>query len=187
MADARPSVDEGRLVTLMTSYQQGHMEGFAALHAALAPPIKRYLWTFVRNGALVEDLLQETFLQVHRSRHTYTPPRPVRPWVYAIARHAALMHLRWRRRRPEEVPEEDLPEPAEPASPDLAGDRATLLRLLRTLPRPAQEVLVLHHLLGLSFEEVGRVVGVSSGTAKVRAHRALNALRERVSIEGATT
>jgi RNA polymerase sigma-70 factor (ECF subfamily) len=58
-------------------------------------------------------------------------------------------------------------------------------RLLGTLPRAAQEVLILHHLLGMSFEEVGAIVGIASGTAKVRAHRALKKIREQMIEEGA--
>ncbi len=180
---SEPSPDEKRLIALMIAYQHGSMDDFAALYAALEKPLGRYLWTFVRNRSTAEDLLQEVFLQVHRARHTYTPPRPVRPWVYAISRHVALMYLRSRRRRPEDVPDDDLPEIAVAPSSDL-GNRATLLKLVNTLPRASQEVLVLHHLLGLSFEEVGRVVGVSAGTAKVRAHRAFHALRKRPAAMG---
>jgi DNA-directed RNA polymerase specialized sigma24 family protein len=39
---------------------------------------------------------------------------------------------------------------------------------------------MLHHLLGMSFQEVGQILGIASGTAKVRSHRALKALRERL-------
>jgi DNA-directed RNA polymerase specialized sigma24 family protein len=39
---------------------------------------------------------------------------------------------------------------------------------------------MLHHLLGLSFEEVGQILGIAAGTAKVRSHRALKSLRERL-------
>ena len=50
--------------------------------------------------------------------------------------------------------------------------------------RPAQEVLMLHHLLGLSFLEVGQVLGIAAGTAKVRAHRALKAVRAQLEEQG---
>jgi RNA polymerase sigma-70 factor (ECF subfamily) len=86
--------EEERLIALMIGYQKGSMDDFEGLYAALKQPLLRYLWTFVRNAAAAEDLLQETFLQIHRARQTYTPPRPVRPWIYAITRHVALMHLR---------------------------------------------------------------------------------------------
>lgn len=164
----------------MTGYQDGRLEDFTELYGVLETPLKRYLWTFVRNQTTAEDLLQETFFQIHRARATYTPPRPVRPWVYAIARHVALMHLRSQRRRKESLADEELPDV--PVLPEVESfaDRATVHRLLDELPPASREVLVLHHLLGLSFQEVGRIVGVATGTAKVRAHRAIKALRARL-------
>lgn len=176
--------DENRLVEMMTSYQQGSMDAFNGLFAAMKDPLYRYLWTFVRNSTVAEDLLQETFFQVHRARHTYSTPRPVRPWLYAISRHVALMHLRSNRRRKESPAFEDLPEV--PVPPEMEGfaDKATVLKLLATLPRAGQEVLILHHLLGLSFQEIGDILGLAPGTAKVRAHRALKTLRSTVSEGG---
>lgn len=174
------SADEQRLIECMVGYQQGSMDDFAALYAVLEQPLKRYLWTFVRDSTTAEDLLQETFLQVHRARRTYTPPRPVRPWIYAITRHVALMYLRSNRRRREVLPSDELPEI--PVTPEMEsfGDRAAVRRLLSELPRESQEVVVLHHLLGLSFKEVGQIVGTAAGTAKVRAHRALKSIRARL-------
>lgn len=181
VAAAKP--DEQRLIELMTGYQQGNMDDFSGLYDVLSKPLVRYLWTFVRNNTVAEDLLQETFLQVHRARHTYTPPRPVRPWIYAITRHVALMHLRSARRRKETLAGEEFPDI--PVPPEMAryADQATLYRMLAQLPRAGQEVLVLHHLIGLSFEEVGKILGIAAGTAKVRAHRALKKLREKISEE----
>jgi len=184
MASDRHS-DEQQLIELMIGYQKGDMDAFSGLYEALKRPLVRYLWTFVRNQAMAEDLLQETFLQLHRARQTYTPPRPVRPWIYAITRHVALMHLRSMRRRKEVLPDEELPEVPVPPEMDKLADRATVQRLLGTLPRAAQEVVILHHLLGMSFQEVGQIVGVAPGTAKVRAHRALKAIRQRLAEEDA--
>ena len=175
--------DEQRLVELMTEYQKGRMDAFAGLYATLEQPLLRYLWTFVRDRTTAEDLLQETFLQVHRARHTYQPPRPVRPWIYAITRHVALMYLRSARRRKERLADEDLPELPVPPEMESFADRATVQRLLAGLPDNAREVLVLHHLLGLSFKEVGRIIGIAAGTAKVRAHRAIKSLREQLDVE----
>jgi RNA polymerase sigma-70 factor (ECF subfamily) len=178
------TADEERLIDLMIGYQNGSMDDFEALYAALRQPLLRYLWTFVRNATVAEDLLQNAFLQIHRARQTYTPRRPVRPWVYAISRHVALMHLRSKRRRPEFQAEERLPEVPVPPEMEKLADRSTLHRLLADLPQPSQEVLILHHLLGLSFEEVGRVLGVAPGTAKVRSHRALKKIRSQLEEPG---
>jgi RNA polymerase sigma-70 factor (ECF subfamily) len=72
-----------------------------------------------------------------------------------------------------------------PVPPEMAryADKATLYRILAELPRAGQEVLILHHLLGMSFNEVGKILGIAPGTAKVRAHRALKSLRERITEE----
>ena len=176
--------EEERLIKLMIGYQEGSMDDFEGLYAALKQPLLRYLWTFVRNATVAEDLLQETFLQIHRARQTYTPPRPVRPWIYAITRHVALMHLRSGRRRKEMLADDQLPEVPVPPEMEKLADRATLHQWLSELPRNAQEVLMLHHLLGLSFQEVGQILGVAAGTAKVRAHRALKNIRRRIEEQG---
>jgi RNA polymerase sigma-70 factor (ECF subfamily) len=180
MVAADRQLEEERLIALMIGYQNGSMGDFEALYSALRQPLLRYLWTFVRNATVAEDLLQETFLQIHRARQTYTPPRPVRPWIYAITRHVALMHLRSGRRRKEALASDQLPEVPVPPEMETLADTATLHKFLADLPRRDQEVLILHHLLGLSFEEVGKIVGVAAGTAKVRSHRALKGLRERL-------
>jgi RNA polymerase sigma-70 factor (ECF subfamily) len=172
--------EEERLIAHMIGYQQGSLDDFEGLYAALKQPLLRYLWTFVRNAATAEDLLQETFLQLHRARRTYQPPRPVRPWIYAITRHVALMHLRSGRRRKEVLADDQLPEVPVPPEVEKLADRATLHSMLSDLPRQAQEVLMLHHLLGMSFQEIGQILGVTTGTAKVRSHRALKILRQRL-------
>jgi RNA polymerase sigma-70 factor (ECF subfamily) len=177
---AAKKAEEEQLIQNMIGYQQGNLDDFAKLYAALSAPLVRYLWTFVRNATTADDLLQDTFLQIHRARHTYTPPRPVRPWIYAISRHVALMHLRSTRRRKEYLADDELPEfPVLPEA-EKYGDRRTVHRLLGTLPTKAQEVLILHHLLGLNFTEVGDVLGIATGTAKVRAHRAIKVLRNQI-------
>ena len=178
------TADDERLIDLMVGYQNGDMDCFSELYSRLEQPLLRYLWTFVRNRSTAEDLLQETFLQLHRARHTYSPRRPVKPWIYAITRHVALMHLRSQRRRREEIAPEELPPTPVAGEAEAIPDTATLQRILATLPREGQEVLILHHLLGLSFQEVGQVVGTTEGAAKVRSHRALKKLREQTAVEG---
>src|SRR5262245_11788480 len=93
-------MDDERLRALMRAYQAGSLEAFEALYAGLATPLRQYLASIARDRGHAPDLLQDTFLQVHRSRHTYRPALPVRPWIFAIARHVALMDRRTAARRP---------------------------------------------------------------------------------------
>ena len=84
----------------MAAYQAGQSAAFERLYHALAPRLRGYLISLTASVPRAEDLLQETFLQIHRSRHTYTPPRPVAPWAFGIARHVYLMDCRaWARRQ----------------------------------------------------------------------------------------
>jgi RNA polymerase sigma-70 factor (ECF subfamily) len=125
-------------------------------------------------------------LQLHKVRNTYQPPRPVSPWVYAIARNVFLMHRRaaHRRGRHEALADEALPEVPVPPEIEGLGDRDTVQKALARLPEARRDPLVLHHMLGMSFKEVGAVLGIGEGAAKVRAHRAVAELREAMGVRG---
>ena len=103
----------------MREYQSGRFEAFDELYASLAPALRRYLLSHARDAAKADDLVQETFLQLHRARHTYDSSLPLMPWAMAIARHVRLMDRRTQSRRPwapEDVTEIQLPVRGEAAS-----------------------------------------------------------------------
>lgn len=176
------------LTALMIEYQGGSMDAFTTLYGEMAPKLKPFVAVFVRDCSVAEDLVQETFLQIHRARHTYTPPRPVRPWAYAIARHVALMHLRSKKKRQareflwdfESAPFATRPEG------DAVPDRLTLHRALSVLNRDHGIAVYLHHVLGFRFNEIGEIMGISESAAKVRSHRALKKLRTALQAQPAT-
>ncbi len=173
-----PTEDE--LMGLMVSYQDGDALAFEGLYGAVAARIRGYLLSLTRDPTRADDLLQETFLQVHRARRTYQPGRPVKPWLYAIARNVFLMHRRSavRRSRREVIADDELPEFPVADGGDAVVARQTLQTAVRELGSERCEALLLHHLGGLSFKEVGAVMGISEGAAKVRAHRVMGELRE---------
>src|SRR5689334_982908 len=84
---------------LMREYQGGSFGAFEALYRALAPRVSGFIRARVRDDALASDLLQETFLELHRSRHTYLPGQPVIGWAFGIAQNIMLRHRREVRRR----------------------------------------------------------------------------------------
>src|SRR5262249_20624264 len=99
MVGRDPGPAERELAAMMRGYLDGRLEAFDGLYAALAPRLRAYLVSLCRDGSVADDLLQESFMQIHRSRRTYEPGRPVSPWVFAIARHVFLMHKRSTSRR----------------------------------------------------------------------------------------
>ena len=179
------SVTEERLVEVMVAYQRGELEAFEDLFRALSVNIRNYLASLTRSVDRAEDLMQETFLQVHRSRHTYSPPRPVKPWIFGIARHVFLMDRRSRGRkaRHETLSKEDLPElPVRALAEDIPVTDE-LLEALQTLPEDRREAVVLHHVYGFSFKEIGAMLGITGRAAKLRSFRGIRGLRERLANE----
>ena len=176
---AAPSGDDAELAALMVRYQQGQIAAFDELYSRSMPMIRGYLAALTRDAARVADLTQECYLQIHRSRRTYDPARPLRPWLLAVARHVRLGDERRRRRRDaREVPGlEMLPEVPVPAEVEGLADRQVLARALASLPADRREALLLHHVYGLSFRETARVVGVSEVAARIRASRGMAELR----------
>lgn len=178
---ANPLAEEtDRLVALMVQYQEGDAQAFHELFEALRSPLRSYLIGLTRNVARAEDLLQETFLHFHRARATYRPGRPVRPWAFGIARYAFLMDRRARGRRMRVIDESlELPEEL-PVPSRVFGltDHEAVRRALGKLPEEQREVLLLHHIWGFSFVEIGQTLGIRANAAKVRAHRAITRLRQ---------
>ncbi len=176
---------DSELSACMIAYQRGELSAFEQLYSELAPKLRGYLSWLTWNPMLAEDLLQETFLQIHRSRRTYVPPRPVQPWAFAIARHVFLMERRASARRAkfETGQLEQLPEIPVPPAIEQLGTRAAICNALARLGDDRREAVLLHHVWGFSFGEIGAMLGIREGTAKLRAYRAINALRDMLSSE----
>lgn len=173
-----------RLAELMERYQDGDAGAFDAIFAALSVPIRNYLTSLTRDRTRGEDLMQETFLQMHRSRRTYMPGRPVKPWAFGIARHVYLMYRRSAARlaRREAPAPETMPEiPVEPLAA-FFPDRDELSRALLDLPDDRREALVLHHVWGFTFREIGGMLGITERAAKLRSFRGMQGLRESLGI-----
>ena len=163
------------LDALMAAYQAGSLQAFERLYAQVASPLLGYLTSLARDRGQAQDLLQEAFLQIHRSRRAYRPGLPVRPWVFTIARHVWLMDRRARSRRPGS----DAPVPELPVPPQVAGlaERDQLTRALNTLLPDRREALLLHHVWGFSFAEIGQMLGIRADAAKLRSSRGMADLR----------
>ena len=168
------------LAAMMAAYQGGDEMAFEWLYGELAGPVRGYLRSLAHDAARADDLLQETFFQVHRARHTCDPERSVSAWIFAIARNVFLMDRRTARRLRHLSAERIGDPPDVPVPPEVEGlaDRDLLQRALRRLPEARREAVWLHHVMGLSFREVGAVQGVSGLAAKLRAHRGMADLRE---------
>ena len=124
-----------------------------------------------------EDLLQNTWLRIHKARHTYRAGAPVLPWVFAIAKHVRVDGYRKRRRilqyesATESLPERPLPQDAAPA------EVPTFESLIADLPESQREVLTMLKVNGLSLEELALATSSTVGAVKQKASRPYAKLR----------
>lgn len=168
---------EERLVELMTAYQGGQLEGFEGLYQELRTPLRQYLVSRTLDSFKAEDLLQETFLQIHRSCRTYLPGKSVLAWAFGIARHVFLMDLRRDRRRPEGRIAETSDELPIPPDAERILDQHLVRRALSEISPAQREALLLNRVWGFSYKEIGGILGIRAGTAKLRAFRGMRELK----------
>jgi RNA polymerase sigma-70 factor, ECF subfamily len=174
----RVSEGDQELRPLMIRYQGGSLEAFQEIYAQLAPGVRRYLSHLVSGSELADDLLQETFLQMHRSRAAYNPAYAVRPWVFGLARNVFLMNRRAVRQWAKvHESREDLPEFPVPPEADRLGSHDEIRRCIAHLSPDQVEALLLHHEWGFSFEEIAGMLGISAAAARARASRGMADLR----------
>src|SRR5215471_21247139 len=91
---------------LMASYVTGDRQAFTTLFARLAPRLHRFFRRSFASEAAADDLLQQTFLKIHRARATYRQDMKVAPWAFAIAARVRLDELRRRKRLSEDGDED---------------------------------------------------------------------------------
>jgi RNA polymerase sigma-70 factor, ECF subfamily len=166
----------------MIRYQGGSLEAFQEIYAQLAPGVRRYLSHLAGGSEIADDLLQETFLQMHRSRAAYNPKYAVRPWVFGLARNVFLMNRRAARQFAKiHESREDLPDFPVPPEADRLGSQDEIRRSIADLPPDQAEALLLHHEWGFSFDEIAGMLGIGPAAARARASRGMAGLRAALS------
>ncbi len=161
---------------LMAAYAAGDPRALEALFNRYAAVLLRVLRRQVTSEQ-AEDLVQQTFLQVHRARHDFDVGQCFRPWLFTIALNLRREYHRKRGRRPE-VLLDHIPECSDPIGPDARADAVSDLDwALAALPFEQREVIELHWLEGLSFREIAEAMSLSRAAALARAHRGYVRLR----------
>ena len=182
----------------MAAYQGGSQAAFEELFDRYAGSVYGFLVRRLGDVALTEDLHQEAFLRLHRARKSYDPSRPFRAWLFSIVHNLLNDALRMRKRSPfaERRSERSNPSSDEKLEqpcggpPEAADDKASperilaaresgraLSRALSALPADEATVLILARFEGLSYDDIGSVVGRSPTATRQLAYRALKRVR----------
>lgn len=168
---------------LMQAFCAGDSSAFDALFSRWARPLLRYLRRLVGDPVAAEDLIQETFLRVHRARRRYVPEARFSSWLFTIATRLALNELQRPRRAADRAgaPADAglaLPAPDAPADEALHARRLgrSLEPALRALPERQRAALWLAAVEGLSYAEVAAALETTEKSVKALVHRARAAL-----------
>lgn len=163
---------------LMREYQGGSLTAFEALYRTLAPRVNGFIRARVRDDARASDLLQETFLELHRSRHTYLPGHAVIGWTFGIAQNVMLRHRREAHRRDQHEVSADSLELEEQLTPCAADFELQALQdALDHLSPDSRATWWMRNIEGLSFEVIARRLGMAAAAVRLRCSRATRALR----------
>jgi len=160
----------------------GSEAAYRELVTRYATPAVNFIFRFVRDRALAEDLAQEGFLRVYQRLNTFDPSRRFSSWFFQVLRNITIDYLRVNR-----LPTSSLDELAEEgnqgaavdresASPEqIAGQRELAAAMSAALARirpEYREVVVLRYQEGLTQPEIAEILGLPSGTVKTYLHRA---------------
>jgi RNA polymerase sigma-70 factor (ECF subfamily) len=174
---------------LMAAHVEGDKAAFRELFQRYTPLLQRAMARDLRSPEEANDLVQQTFLHLHRSRLDFEPGRKLKPWIFTIALNLKREYFRRSKRRHESsLDDERSAEPFEgPRGQERSDAARETARALAALPADHREVIELHWFGGLSFPEVAEAVGSTVAAVKVRAHRGYVALRARLGDEVPTT
>jgi RNA polymerase sigma-70 factor (ECF subfamily) len=166
---------------LMRAVREGDLGKLGALFDRYHVALFDFLNRMTGRRDVAEDLVQEVFLRMLKYRATYRDEARFETWAFRIARNARADYFA-RRERVEPLSDEAMESPDQAPGPEseLEQERdAALLRCaLMSLREDRRELIILARYQGMKHEAIADLLGVDTGTVKVRIHRALNELRD---------
>ena len=174
---------------LLSLYTDGEEAAFREIVNRYKNGLYAFLWLFLNRRELVEDVFQETFLQLFSSRESFDRTRPLRPWLFTIAANKAKDALRkWRRTSAisigtmadsEDFSFEDVlniisSDDTMPYEKLQKNETALRVRqIIADMPENLREMLVLAYFKRFSYKQMAKILSIPIGTVKSRLHTAV--------------
>ena len=179
---------------VMLELKAGNMEAFDVLLNKYRKQIIHFMFRMVHNQAVAEELAQEVFLRVYRSRETYRAEARFSTWLYRIATNLGVNHARdTRHERAASTVYLDEPDAETGTTPDVADTTPSAeAKILRTermkaikehvmaLPERQRTAVLMHKYEGLDYKQIGEVLKLSESATKSLLFRAYQTLREKL-------
>ena len=178
---------------LMLRVKQGDTNAFAELVEKYKQPLFNFIYRTLRDETETEDVAQNVFLQVYKSRARYERTAKFSTWLFTIAANLARNHFRWRSRHPNLSLDAENPEterslgstlPSNSPNPNeaaLAEERVSAIQLaVKNLPADLREAIVLCEWEECSVAEAAAILEATPKAVESRLYRARQILRERL-------
>jgi len=196
--DERVKTDMGALAAaldfdaeLMLRVKEGDGASFGILLEKHRSPVIHFLYRMVQNQAIAEELAQEVFLRVYRSRESYEPTAKFTTWLFRIATHLALNSLRdGRNQRLEERLDDDSSDtPVRQVSDQRPSVEQTMVqqarldevrRAVAMLPEKQRAAVLMHKYREMEYSQIAKVLNCSESAVKSLLFRAYETLRARL-------
>ena len=187
-------LDPASDAAIMLRAAAGDESSFNFLAQKYHRPIIHFLYRMVRNEAVAEELAQEVFLRVYRSRESYRAEAKFSTWLYRIATNLAVNHARdTRHQRAAQTVYLDAPDAETGSTPDVADEEPSVeQRLLRdermnairthvmALPERQRMAVLMHKYQGMDYKQIGEVLKLSESATKSLLFRAYQTLRDKL-------
>lgn len=194
MTNSTVSSDAVSDVDVMLRVKTGDESAFAYLVQKYRRPMVGFMYRLCHNPSTAEELAQEVFLRVYRSRTSYEPTAKFTTWLYRIATNLAVNYARdTRHERPENTVRLDEPDRETGTTPDLADDSLTAeeqilkrerLAAIRgrvnALPERQRVAVIMHKYQQMDYREIAGVLKLSESATKSLLFRAYETLREQL-------
>jgi RNA polymerase sigma-70 factor, ECF subfamily len=179
---------------VMLRVAAGDEAGFNYLVGKYHRPMIHFLFRMVRNQAVAEELAQEVFLRVYRSRESYRAEAKFTTWLYRIATNLAVNHARdTKHERSAQTIYLDAPDEETGTTPDVADDEpsveqhlmrdermAAIRKHVMALPERQKMAVVMHKYQGMDYKQIGDVLKLSESATKSLLFRAYQTLRDKL-------
>lgn len=179
---------------VMLKVKTGDESAFTYLVQKYRRPMISFMYRMCHNPAAAEELAQEVFLRVYRSRTSYEPTAKFSTWIYRIATNLAVNHARdTRHERPEKSVRLDEPDPETGTTPDLADasltaedqilqrERMAMIRAkVHALPERQRVAVIMHKYQQMDYRQIAEVLKLSESATKSLLFRAYESLREQL-------
>jgi RNA polymerase sigma-70 factor (ECF subfamily) len=177
---------------LMVQVQRGDVSSFSTLLSRNRNLVVQYLARVVQNRAVAEELAQDVFIRVYRSRHKYLPSAKFSTWLYRITTNIALNHFRDERKhqnnisldqREADQARREVPDHTPLIEVRLVREEVAeqIRKAIRCLPAKQRAAVIMHKYEEMDYARIANVLGCTTPAVKALMFRAYETLRGRLS------